>query len=168
MESAEFMQTSWLELMNRMGVRFEPLANTPSTSTRSHYLGTTNTIYLAEGADKFTVVHEMMHAMDEWSAVFNGRNSHFFLKRTYGKNVKNLSELTGDPVYNVMDEKAYDMGSHCIDPYVYKIHGDPQQRVFVDFEVGSMGVQWFYRDVSVFVRDPEHLKHVLKLLGEVK
>ena len=60
------------------------------------------------------------------------------------------------------------MGGHCIDPYVYKVYGDPQQRVFVDFEVGSMGVEWLYRDVSVFSRDPEHLKHVLKLMREVQ
>ena len=110
----------------------------------------------------------MMHAMDEWSADFNGRNLHFFLQRTYGKEVKDLSELTGDPAYDAMREKAYDMGGHCIDPYVYKVYGDPQQRVFVDFEVGSMGVEWLYRDVSVFSRDPEHLKHVLKLMREVQ
>ena len=63
---------------------------------------------------------------------------------------------------------TYDMGEHCIHPYAYKVYGDPQQRVFVDFEVGSMGVEWLYRDVSAFERDPEHLEHVLKLLREVQ
>lgn len=171
MDSAEFMPTSWLELMDRMGVRFEPLANTPTNSTRSHYYYGTNTIYLDPDADKFTVVHEMMHAMDEWSIDFNGLNKYFFLGKTNGKTIKPLSELTGDPEYDIMDEQAYDMGDHCIHPYAYKVYGDDsviRARAYTDFEIGSMGVEWLYRDVSVFERDPDHLRHVLKLLREVQ
>ena len=84
------------------------------------------------------------------------------------RSTKDLSELTGDPTYDVIDEKAYHMEGHCIDPYAYKIYDDPQRRVFVDFEVGSMSAEWFHRDVSVFECDPEHLKHVLRLLREVQ
>ena len=69
-----------------------------------------------------------------------------------------LRELTGVEAYRDQ-EKAYDMNGHCIDPYAFKIYPGGMH-----YELMSMGVETLYRSPSAYLKDPDMLKWVIKML----
>lgn len=69
-----------------------------------------NTLRIGRGADELTVVHELMHAVEEHDPGFLDAEREYFEKRTKGKRPTSLRKLTGNASYNPK-EAAYDMGA---------------------------------------------------------
>ena len=78
-------------------------------------------------------------------------------KRTEGKELGTLSEITGGERYDRL-EATYDVGGRCIDPYAFKDYGGSW------YELMSMGAETLYHDPSRFRKDPRILKWVLEML----
>lgn len=171
-DALSYVPRDWLDTMGSAGVKVRALPSPGRTRrrgsvpARSYYDKATSTIYIARGKDKLTVVHEMMHAMEHHSPEFLRDSERFFLRRTRGKTPRKLNDITNSNRYHDY-ETAYDMGESCIRPYAFKIYGDPQSRVFTGFEITSIGVEYLYRDPTIFLKDPDHLAFVLHKLREV-
>ncbi len=171
-DALPFVPRDWLNTMRAAGVRVETLAEPRRSSRRnqppprSYFSPTTNTIYIARGKDKLTVVHEMMHAMDEHSQAFFDDSHDFFVRRTRGKQLRRLANT--DPTRNYGPrEQAFDMDGHCVSPYAYKRYADTVTGDLYAFEVSSVGVEYLYRNPLSFAADPDHLAFVLHKLREV-
>lgn len=117
-----------------------------------------NVLRIGRGADELTVVHELMHAVEEHDAAFLEAEREYFEKRTKGKRLVRLRKLTGNESYGLY-EVAYDVGRDCIDPYVFKSYGGDR------YELMSLGVEMLYRSPSAYMRDTDMLKWVLTMLG---
>lgn len=124
---------------------------------RSEFDPVSNTITIRRGSDELTIVHELMHAVEEHDPEFLEAEREYFEKRTRGKTRKRLEDITGNTSYDDL-ELAYDVGS-CIDPYAFKDYGGD------GYELMSMGVEMLYRSPSSYLKDPDMLKWVLTMIG---
>ncbi len=163
-DALPYLPRDWLDTMAAGGVRVRTLSR--YAPERTYYDPGDNTLYIKAQEDKLTVVHEMMHAMDENSQAFFDDSKDFFERRTQGRQLRKLSDITGITDYKDY-EVAYDMGGQCIDPYAFKEYRNPATGELYAFEVASVGVEYLYRSPMVFVNDPDHLRFVLHKLKEV-
>ena len=127
-------------------------------AARSEFDPEANTLRIGRGADELTVVHELMHAVEEHDPGFLDAEREYFEKRTKGKKLVQLRKLMGDASYGI-DEMAFDVGPLCLTPYAFKDYGGD------GYELMSMGVELLYRSPSAYLRDIEMLKWVLSMMG---
>lgn len=153
-KSVSYVPTAMLETVKRGNVE----AVRDMSLDRSEFDPKANTLRIGRGADELTVVHELMHAVEEHDPGFLDAEREYFEKRTKGKKKALIRELTGSDVYEDF-ELAYDVGGKCIDPYAFKDYGGG------GYELMSMGVELLYRSPSAYLRDIEMLKWVLSMLG---
>lgn len=125
---------------------------------RSAYLPGSNEVVLGKGADELHVVHELMHAVEEHDPEAMEAERVYFEERTRGKELKQLSEITGDAAY-APDELAFDVGKECIDPYAFKDYGGEA------YELLSLGIEMLYREPLKYVHDPDMLKWLLDVIA---
>ena len=108
--------------------------------------------------DALAFAHESVHAMDDIDPEFGKRSAEFFERRTEGKKLKPLRELTGNENYK-KEEVAFEVND-TYDPYAYKYY-----RKGEGSEVSSMGVQDVYLDPEGLRNaDPELFRHAIWLL----
>ncbi len=153
-EAVSYVPTAMLETVKRGKVS----AVRDMSLNRSEFDPDSNTVVMARGADALTVVHELMHAVEEHDPEFLKAEREYFDKRTEGKNLVLLQKLTGNVGYDY-HETAYDVGGKCVDPYVFKYYED------TGYELMSMGVETLYRSPTAYSKDFEMLKWVLMMLG---
>ena len=153
-KAVSYVPTAMLETVKRGNVK----AVRDMSLDRSEFDPKANTLRIGRGADELTVVHELMHAVEEHDPGFLDAEREYFEKRTKGKKKAFLRELTGNDVYEDF-ELAYDVGVKCLDPYAFKDYGGG------GYELMSMGVELLYRSPSAYLRDIEMLKWVLSMLG---
>lgn len=163
--AVSYVPTAMLETVKRGKVKaVRDLSSGRDKSTehgespkRSEFDPATNTITIRRGSDELTIVHELMHAVEEHDKGFLEAEREYFEKRTRGKARKRLEDITGNTSYDDL-ELAYDVGS-CIDPYAFKDYGGD------GYELMSMGVEMLYRSPSSYLKDPDMLKWVLTMIG---
>ncbi len=154
-EAVSYVPTAMLETVKRGKVS----AVRDMSLNRSEFDPDSNTMVMARGADALTVVHELMHAVEEHDPEFLEAERDYFELRTKGKKKRPISELTGNDEYED-GEFAFDVGE-CVDPYAFKdYHGD-------GYELMSVGVETLYRSPSAYLRDSGMLKWVMKMLRGV-
>lgn len=153
-KAVSYVPTAMLETVKRGNVE----AVRDMSLDRSEFDPKANTLRIGRGADELTVVHELMHAVEEHDPGFLDAEREYFEKRTKGKKKAFLRELTGSDVYEDF-ELAYDVGVKCLDPYAFKDYGGG------GYELMSMGIELLYRSPSAYLRDIEMLKWVLSMLG---
>lgn len=164
--AVSYVPTAMLETVKRGKVKaVRDLSSGRDKSTehdespvRSEFDPATNTITIRRGSDELTIVHELMHAVEEHDPEFLDAEREYFEKRTRGKTRARLYELTGNDEYDD-SELAYDVGGKCVDPYMFKDYGGS------GYELMSMGVEMLYRSPSAYSKDFEMLKWVLSMLG---
>ena len=164
--AVSYVPTAMLETVKRGKVKaVRDLSSGRDKSTerdespvRSEFDPATNTITIRRGSDELTIVHELMHAVEEHDPEFLDAEREYFEKRTRGKARARLYELTGNDEYDD-SELAYDVGGKCVDPYMFKDYGGS------GYELMSMGVEMLYRSPSAYSKDFEMLKWVLSMLG---
>lgn len=164
--AVSYVPTAMLETVKRGKVKaVRDLSSGRDKSTerdespkRSEFDPATNTITIRRGSDELTIVHELMHAVEEHDPEFLEAEREYFEKRTRGKARARLYELTGNDEYDD-SELAYDVGGKCVDPYMFKDYGGS------GYELMSMGVEMLYRSPSAYSKDFEMLKWVLSMLG---
>lgn len=164
--AVSYVPTAMLETVRRGKVKaVRDLSSGRDKSTehgespeRSEFDPATNTITIRRGSDELEIVHELMHAVEEHDPEFLDAERIYFEKRTEGKRLVRLRRLTGNKAYGV-NETAFDVGSACLDPYVFKDYGGD------GYELMSMGVETLYRSPSAYLRDIEMLKWVLSMMG---
>ena len=164
--AVSYVPTAMLETVKRGKVKaVRDLSSGRDKSTerdespkRSEFDPATNTITIRRGSDELTIVHELMHAVEEHDPEFLEAEREYFEKRTRGKARARLYELTGNDGYDD-SELAYDVGGKCVDPYMFKDYGGS------GYELMSMGVEMLYRSPSAYSKDFEMLKWVLSMLG---
>ncbi len=152
--AVSYVPTAMLETAKRGKVK----AVRDLSLERSEFDPDANTLRIGRGADELTVVHEMMHAVEEHDPEFLEAEREYFERRTEGRRLVRLRRLTGNGAYGI-DETAFDVGSACLDPYVFKDYGGD------GYELMSMGVETLYRSPSAYLRDIEMLKWVLSMMG---
>ncbi len=99
-----------------------------------------------------------MHAVEERDPDVMAAEREYFERRTRGRELKQLSELTGDLSY-APDELAFDVGKDFIDPYAFKDYGGEA------YELLSLGVEMLYREPLKYVHDPDMLKWLLDVIA---
>ena len=164
--AVSYVPTAMLETVKRGKVKaVRDLSSGRDKSTerdespkRSEFDPATNTITIRRGSDELTIVHELMHAVEEHDPEFLEAEREYFEKRTRGKARARLYELTGNDEYDD-SELAYAVGGKCVDPYMFKDYGGS------GYELMSMGVEMLYRSPSAYSKDFEMLKWVLSMLG---
>ena len=153
-EAMKYVPTKILRALKQNNVK----ASWSNALVRSEYDPATNTITIAKRADALSVVHEIMHAVEEYNSDFLDEETKYFKQRTDGKEEEYLTELTG--INYDDDEIAYDLGDKCIDPYAFKIY-----RKQDGYELMSVGVETLYRSPLSFKNDLNMLQWVLSMLG---
>ena len=153
-EAIKYVPTKMLKTVKAAGVK----AERDMLLDRSGFDPNMNTLHIGQDADELTVVHELMHAVEEHDAKFLAAERLYFRERTKGKTAEKLSVLTGDSRYTD-DEWSFDMGSNCIDVYAFKDYGGD------GYELMSVGVEMLYRSPSAYEKDPDMLKWVIKRLA---
>lgn len=153
-EAITYVPTSMLKTVKSAGIRAE---RDVSTVKRSEFEPSTKTIRVGRGADELTVVHELMHAVEEYDIKFLAAERLYFRKRTRGKTAEKLRVLTGNDAYTD-DEWSFYMGNDCIDPYAFKDYGG------TGYELMSVGLETLYRTPSAYLKDPDMLKWVFRTL----
>ena len=153
-EAMKYVPTKMLRELKRNNVK----ASWSNALERSEYDPAINTITIAKRADALSVVHEIMHAVEEHDSDFLKAERKYFKQRTDGKEEEYLTELTG--INYDDDEIAYDLGDKCIDPYAFKIY-----RKQDGYELMSVGVETLYRSPLSFKNDLNMLQWVLSMLG---
>ena len=153
-EAIKYVPTKMLKTVKAAGVK----AERDMLLDRSGFDPNMNTLHIGQDADELTVVHELMHAVEEHDAKFLAAERLYFRERTKGKTAEKLSVLTGDSRYTD-DEWSFDMGSNCIDAYAFKDYGGD------GYELMSVGVEMLYRSPSAYEKDPDMLKWVIKRLA---
>lgn len=153
-KAVSYVPTAMLETVKRGNVE----AVRDMSLERSEFDPKANTLRIGRGADELTVVHELMHAVEEHDPGFLDAEREYFEKRTKGKKLVQLRKLMGDASYGI-DEMAFDVGPLCLTPYAFKDYGGD------GYELMSMGVELLYRSPSAYLRDIEMLKWVLSMMG---
>lgn len=153
-EAVQYVPTKMLKTLKRANVA----AVRDYSFERSEYNPTTNTITIGKNGEALTVVHEIMHAVEEHDRRFLRAEKTYFQQRTAGKEVETVEKLTGDYRYSP-NEYAYNVGKKCINPYAFKIY--PNQE---GYELMSLGVETLYRSPSAYVKDFGMLKWVLFMM----
>ena len=158
--AVSYVPTAMLETVKRGKVKAvrDLSSGRDESPERSEFDPATNMITIRRGSDELTIVHELMHAVEEHDPEFLEAEREYFEKRTRGKARARLYELTGNDEYDD-SELAYDVGGKCVDPYMFKDYGGS------GYELMSMGVEMFYRSPSAYSKDFEMLKWVLSMLG---
>lgn len=158
--AVSYVPTAMLETVKRGKVKAvrDLSSGRDESPERSEFDPATNMITIRRGSDELTIVHELMHAVEEHDPEFLEAEREYFEKRTRGKARARLYELTGNDEYDD-SELAYDVGGKCVDPYMFKDYGGS------GYELMSMGVEMLYRSPSAYSKDFEMLKWVLSMLG---
>jgi hypothetical protein len=153
-KALKYVPTKMLNTMKAAGVKaaYDP------TKSRSEFQPGSNTLVIGWSADKLTVVHELMHVVEEHNKSFLRAEKRYFKKRTANKQIKSLRSITGDMSYE-LKEVACDMGDECISPYAFKDYGGS------GYELMSMGLETLYRSPSAYFNDLDMLRWVLSMLG---
>lgn len=114
-------------------------------------------IWLSDNdASTGTLIHELGHQIEYSNPSIKQAANDFLERRTAGKEVKTLNELTNSTRFEP-HEVAKEGG--FINPYVGKIYGDKAT------EVVSMGVEALWRYPSQFIKDdPEHASLIIDIL----
>ena len=144
--AVSYVPTAMLETVKRGKVKaVRDLSNGRDKSTehdespeRSEFDPATNTITIRRGSHGLTIVHELMHAVEEHDRKYLDAECEYFELRTKGKARTRLYEVTGNEGYDD-SELAYDIGGKCVDPYMSKDYGGS------GYEPMSMGVEMLYR-----------------------
>jgi SPP1 gp7 family putative phage head morphogenesis protein len=123
---------------------------------RSYQLG--GHIYLSPGGRKTaTVVHEIGHALENYSSSWVNSRTEWMAQRTAGEQARPLRELRPDSGYQA-DEVA--KPDKFRDPYIGKVYADRGAS-----EVFSMGLQYLYEDPGAFARkDPDMFRFIVRAL----
>lgn len=113
-------------------------------------------IHLRSTAGPDVLVHEVGHVLEYHDPSVLQSSLAFLDRRTAGKPLQSMSELTGDPGF-----KDYERGRDggFIHPYVGKDYGRKAT------EVMSMGLEEMHRDPIRFARaDPDHFAHTYSVM----
>ena len=153
-EAIKYVPTKMLKTVKAAGVK----AVRDMSLDRSEFDPNVNTLLIGQDADELTVVHELMHAVEEHDAKFLAAERLYFRGRTRGKSTEFLSTLMNDSGYGYK-EIAYDVGDSCISPYAFKDYGGS------GYELMSMGLETLYRSPSAYFNDLDMLRWVLSMLG---
>lgn len=124
---------------------------------RAEFDPASNAVRIGRRDDELTVVHELMHAVEEHDREFLAAEARYFRARTAGRELRKLRDITGNRDYEKF-EKAYDVGGSCISPYAFKDYGGD------GYELMSMGMETLYRSPGRYLRDPGMLKWVLEMV----
>ncbi len=145
-EALTYLPKPWVERLAKSDVRVVSVAET--STGRSQFSGGKTVEVLDEDSSELTIVHELVHAMDQFDGEFRRRDEEFFSNRTAGAEAKPLRILTGNSAYSAF-ESAYEVD----DAYSYYAYKDYRGRAY---ETSSMGIQFLYADpVGLKERDPE-------------
>lgn len=157
--AVSYVPTAMLETVKRGKVKAvrDLSSGRDESPERSEFDPVANTIRISRGSDELTIVHELMHAIEEHDKEFLEAEREYFEKRTRGKARERLEDITGNASYDDF-ELAYDVGS-CIDPYAFKNYGGD------GYELMSMGVEMLYRSPSSYLKDPDMLIWALTMIG---
>ncbi len=144
-EALTYLPKTWVKKLSESGTKIVAVDET--SSGRSQCVGKRVEI-LREKTDEFTIVHELMHAMDNVDEHFRTESKAFFDERTKGAAIVSLQRMMKNDAYryNEMARIVDDAYS----PYVYKDYGGDA------YEVSSMGIQYLYTDpISLKSKDPK-------------
>lgn len=157
-EALTYLPKSWVEELAKSGVMVVSVDET--SSGRSQFAGG-KTVEILEGdSNELAIVHELVHAMDQFDSGFRARDEEFFRGRTTGKHEKQLSKLTNNEMYSAK-EYAYEVD----DAYSYYAYKDYRGSAY---ETSSMGIQFLYGDpVGLRERDPKLFAFAIRQLLEV-
>ena len=156
-EALTYLPKSWVEELARSGVKVVSVDET--SSGRSQFSGGKTVEVLGEDSSELTIVHELVHAMDQFDGDFKARDKEFFRERTTGTQEKPLRKLMNDDRYS-LKEYAYEVD----DAYSYYAYKDYHGRAY---ETSSMGIQFLYADpVGLKERDPELFAFAMRQLLE--
>ena len=151
-EAVQYVPTKMLKTLKRANVA----AVRDYSFDRSEYNPSTNTITIGKDGNALTVVHEIMHAVEEHDKTILSAEKDFFTQKTAGCRKVKLARLTG--LNYRRDEYAYDV-ERCINPYVFKDYGG------AGYELLSVGVETLYRSPLTYRKDPNMLKWVLQVMN---
>ena len=145
-EALTYLPKPWVERLAKSDVRVVSVAET--STGRSQFSGGKTVEVLDEDSSELTIVHELVHAMDQFDGDFKARDEEFFKERTAGTQEKPLRKLMNDDRYS-LKEYAYEVD----DAYSYYAYKDYRGCAY---ETSSMGIQFLYADpVGLKERDPE-------------
>lgn len=142
-EALDYIPTDWLEDFGRLGVRVSGVVDPLG---RSHYVTGKRAVQMDYRADFLQVVHELVHAREHSNPEFLAAEKRFYDYRVRGHELRPLSELDRLSTY-VNGEAAYDVLGESIFAYLYAYYEDRR-----GYEIGSFGIESFYRYQETFQR----------------